>query len=172
MITPDLLKTMSENTDEDSHGTTALTMLNLLKELGVDKATFTYNGSGDSPDSCDGQFWSLKSIVVTTDPETKEQTSVEDWEEIDHKHPKFELIKPYYDSFSEFTFNLSYARWGGWYNNEGGFGTGTYMARGDNPCVTIDHYSYIQSEVFEGEFEYGAAGDKETKPAHSEDDQA
>jgi hypothetical protein len=162
MITPEMLSEMVKQDNSDNHPIVALTILNLMKECGVDKADFTYTGSGDSPDSCDGEFYVLLGTVTTMKNEdTGEETQVEDWLVLPTGDSRYQALQPYYDSMSEFVFQLSYQHWGGWYNNEGGYGNGIFYAHGDNPRMTIDHYDYVQSEEFQGEHEYAAGGSSE-----------
>jgi hypothetical protein len=79
--------------------------------------------------------------------------------------PKREKFEPYFHLFIQFIDTLSYDNWGGWYNNDGGYGTGTFLVKTDNPRVVIDHYAYVQEEVFEGEFNYSAAAAEDIEDA-------
>lgn len=164
-MTPTDLLALVQKRDADNHAM-ALVLLNVLKELGIDKVTGEYRGSGDSPDGCEIEGWMLEK-----EHEPKKNDEGETMQVIEYRQltPEEKVkLEPYKGVLGEFVFNCSFDHWGGWYNNEGGHGTGTFEVRGDQPNFKIDYYQYVESEEYEGEHTYEAEGEHESRSREDE----
>lgn len=148
-ITPALLADMVEN--EENLTMTAVTILNLLRQLGIDKVEGSYNGSGDSPDACDVIGY-VEVKKTTSEPSPDEQLEVTEYAQLDETADA--RLQPYKEAIGEFVFKMSFDHWGGWYNNDGGYGTGIFYVSDAEPRVTIDHYAYETTSSLQGEHEY------------------
>lgn len=151
-MTPTDLLALVQKQDADNHAL-ALVLLNVLKEIGIDKVTGEYRGSGDSPDGCDIEGW----VFVNkhhTEQKPGEVVEVEEYRAMTAEERA--KLQPYEEALGEFIFNCSFDHWGGWYNNEGGHGTGTFQVRADPPLFKIDFYHYVETEEYAGDHKYSA----------------